>query len=412
MLLMRKKNYFRVAAFCERIPHFLFFRRMALPLTEAGHEVLFLSNRLSVVLVARRAGYRALLIREEKPVCGLPPFFDGLAQIDGSRTGLAPDDVRRCLWQLETFHAGTLKSLGISAFFFWNGSSLLARALALLARQQGSRRLFFELGNFPGKLLVDPEGVNAKSWFARNYRQLDRKNLDLEAFERWRQGYLRKKLSQHQVQQASLATKFNWYYPLDFFGFYCLSAPYSEPPDIFGRTWRYLVSQGVRYNYDSFIPAEKPGYVFFPLQVSTDSQLLVNSDVDNLQALRLAAEIAQNAGARLVVKPHPAEGDKLLVERLAELRHELGFLFVDGNTFQLMHYSSCVVTINSTAGMEAMLLGKPVTVLGRAMYEKFTIEDLACYINYLIDADYFSGEDLMPCQVSEIIERMQVGLEI
>ncbi len=412
MPLMRKKNYFRVAAFCERIPHFLFFRRMALPLTEAGHEVLFLSNRLSVVLVARRAGYRALLIREEKPVCGLPPFFDGLAQIDGSRTGLAPDDVRRCLWQLETFHAGTLKSLGISAFFFWNGSSLLARALALLARQQGSRRLFFELGNFPGKLLVDPEGVNAKSWFARNYRQLDRKNLDLEAFERWRQGYLRKKLSQHQVQQASLATKFNWYYPLDFFGFYCLSAPYSEPPDIFGRTWRYLVSQGVRYNYDYFIPAEKPGYVFFPLQVSTDSQLLVNSDVDNLQALRLAAEIAQNAGARLVVKPHPAEGDRLFVERLAELRHELGFLFVDGNTFQLMQYSSRVVTINSTAGMEAMLLGKPVTVLGRAMYEKFTIEDLACYINYLIDADYFSGEDLMPCQVSEIIERMQVGLEI
>lgn len=150
----------------------------------------------------------------------------------------------------------------------------------------------------------------------------------------------------------------------------------------------------------------------FPLQVSTDSQLLVNSDIDNLQALRRAAEIAENAGVRLVVKPHPAEGDRLFVERLAALRHELGFLFVEGNTFQLMQHSSRVVTINSTAGMEAMLLGKPVTVLGRAMYEKFTIEDLACYMNYLIDVDYFKEDDLIPSQVSEIMERMQVGLEI
>ena len=399
---------FNIIFFCERLPHFSFFLRFAQSLAENDYNVFFLSNRLSVVLAAQQEGCQALFLRGEYD-SSFPSASSGGSFEDFSTSNLATVKIDKCLSRLNAFYLSTLKPLGQSAYFFWNGSSLLARALSTVVRDDGNDTLFFELGNFPGKVFVDPEGVNAKSWFFRNYQELADRNIDMKAFYSWRANYLENKMSKHVVQQASVANKFNWFYPLDVFGFYCLSAPYSEPPDMLGRTWRYFRSRIVQYDYDEIVGRDHHSYVFFPLQVSTDSQLLVNSDIDNLEGVRQAMRIAQSEGASLIVKPHPAEGNRAFVEKLASLRAELGFKFVDGNTFELMAHSSRVVTINSTAGMEAMLLDKPVTVLGRAIYEKFSIEDLAYYImEYLFDIDYFSNKPISSDFITKLIARMKM----
>jgi capsular polysaccharide export protein len=395
-----------IVALCERLSHYHFFRRLVPASVESGHQVLFLSHRLSVVMAAKRDGHKCVMVRGER-LSTLPQVFDELEFYEFSANILSEHEILLGLGCIAGFFDSFSKRFSVDCFFFWNGSSFLARAVSALARHHGFKTLYFELGNFPGKLLVDPKGVNAKSWFAHHYPQLTSGGYDKARFENWRSSYLSEKFCSHRVQQTRMSTQFNWYYPLDLVGFYLLCAPWSERPDVFRRTWRYLCSQKVRYQYDLFSPEKDPEYIFFPLQVSSDSQLLLNSDVDNTQALLLAAEIAKKEGKRLVVKPHPAEGNRVFVAELADLRKRLGFLFVDMNTFQLMEFSSKIVTINSTAGMEAMLLQKPVTVLGRAVYENFTQYDLAFYIQkYLLDIDYFSENNLTTFQIEKIFDRL------
>lgn len=395
-----------IAVLCERLSHYHFFRRLVSASEESGHQILFLSNRLSVVMAAKYDGNKGILVRGKIPQT-LPPPFAELELYEISANILSEQEVSCGLGRIAGFFDHFIQRYNADCFFFWNGSSLLARAIRALAHQHGCKSLYFELGNFPGKLLVDPQGVNAKSWFACNFLQLKTTGFDRACFEQWRSSYLTEKLHSHQIQQARMSTRFNWYYPLDVAGFYLLCAPWSQRPDVFRRTWHYVCAQKIHYQYDFFDPEKQQGYIFFPLQVSSDSQLLINSDVDNIQALQLAADIAIKEGKDLVVKPHPAEGNRVFVAELADLRKKLGFLFVDMNTFQLIKFSSKVVTINSTAGMETMLLGKPVAVFGRAVYEHWSLNDLGYYVQkYLLDIDYFSDVDLTKKQFAMVFNRI------
>jgi Capsule polysaccharide biosynthesis protein. len=53
-----------------------------------------------------------------------------------------------------------------------------------------------------------------------------------------------------------------------------------------------------------------------------------------------------------------------------------------------------IYTINSTVGLESLILGKEVIVLGKAIYSAFDTEMLKKYIHsYLIDFDYFSKNE-------------------
>jgi capsular polysaccharide export protein len=119
--------------------------------------------------------------------------------------------------------------------------------------------------------------------------------------------------------------------------------------------------------------------------------------------------MAAEAGVLLAVKPHPAEIDRLFVNRLAQLREELGFVFVNNNTFDLIRRSEKVITINSTVGLETMLCGKPLTCLGNPMYKDFTREDLAFYIQrYLLDIDFFDSQPLSGEQLNAILDRLEL----
>jgi len=78
------------------------------------------------------------------------------------------------------------------------------------------------------------------------------------------------------------------------------------------------------------------------------------------------------------------------------------------NTFSLIDKSHLVITINSTVGLEALILEKNFEVLGRAFYKNFTQKHIEMYIlNYLIDIDYFSNEDIELESIHTILERIQ-----
>ncbi len=111
-------------------------------------------------------------------------------------------------------------------------------------------------------------------------------------------------------------------------------------------------------------------YIFVPFQIETDTQILLFSpwlrDMHALFELLVAlTDIADAENFYFVVKEHPSSPRR---HTALHARHPR-ILFANGNvTQQLIDDSSGVMTINSTVGLETILRGKPLLVLGEAFY--------------------------------------------
>tara|TARA_B100000446_G_scaffold137237_2_gene129540 strand:+ start:1206 stop:2345 length:1140 start_codon:yes stop_codon:yes gene_type:complete len=125
-------------------------------------------------------------------------------------------------------------------------------------------------------------------------------------------------------------------------------------------------------------PIELPArYLFVPFQVYDDTQILIHSPwVPSMEALYQALVETVDAlpgDCVYVVKEHPTSK-----KAYPELhgRHPR-ILFANANdTQQLIERSLGVITVNSTVGIESLLLGRPVITLGNACYN---IEELVAH---------------------------------
>lgn len=114
------------------------------------------------------------------------------------------------------------------------------------------------------------------------------------------------------------------------------------------------------------------GFVYFPLHVPGDMALTVRSPqyLDQLSVVENLLRLTP-AGFNVVVKEHPAMIGACDAPRLVEMsrRHpQLKILAPSTNNYEAIKAAGLVVSINSKSGVEALLLGKPVIVLGDAFY--------------------------------------------
>lgn len=117
-------------------------------------------------------------------------------------------------------------------------------------------------------------------------------------------------------------------------------------------------------------------FIFIPFQDDRDSQVRLFSPwIANMCELFVLGErLARDTGMTVVFKEHPSSRESYpqLHERTTE-----NLLFANGNaTQQLIESSEFVITLNSTVGLESLLLGKPVMTLGQAF---FNIEGLVAH---------------------------------
>jgi CDP-glycerol glycerophosphotransferase (TagB/SpsB family) len=76
----------------------------------------------------------------------------------------------------------------------------------------------------------------------------------------------------------------------------------------------------------------------------------------------------------LVVKEHPQQPGMLLSKSYRQLRKRLSniaFLPAEYSTKKIILLSQLVIAQTSTAGWEAIILGKPVIVMGKVFYDKY-----------------------------------------
>jgi capsular polysaccharide export protein len=211
-----------------------------------------------------------------------------------------------------------MESLQPDAVAVWGGQSVDVASALFVADRLGIQRYVFECGLLPNTTTCDPLGVNADNSVPRSPQ------------------------------------------------FY---AQYNKP-----AAWpRSLLPRPSRRAVD---PAQRlpKRYIFIPLQVRLDSQVLLYSPwIRNMRhlvqvVLEAARDSLQHSDVELVFKRHPScTHDYADLERLFK---GLPYArFADGNSTQeLIDKALAVVTINSTVGLESLLLNRPVVALGRACY--------------------------------------------
>lgn len=120
-------------------------------------------------------------------------------------------------------------------------------------------------------------------------------------------------------------------------------------------------------------------YVIFPLQLDSDYQIRLHSNFGGMRPaiVKVMGSFASHAPAsmRLAVKEHPLDAGLNDWRKITmEEAHRFGVAdrvdFIEhGDLQQLVQHAHGMVTVNSTAGTLALIEGKPVAVMGNAVYD-------------------------------------------
>jgi len=287
---------------------------------------------------------------------------------------------------------------GVTKCIMWNGQQLLCRAATKACKLLNIDTAYIEIANLPGKLFVDPCGVNALSSIAKDISVIDRlPEVDETMHRQWLEYYEACKQKPLPQSKTSLPGKsksaINYFFKVLF------------PCVLRKKVNKVKIKNSASIDYINFVDhdfIESKEYIFLPLQVSGDTQIKLHSNYDNSAAIEYAAEDARKLGLHLIVKIHPAECSEEEISKILKLRDKLKFNISNANTTFLIKKAKKIVTINSTVGLEGLLYEKDTKAIGRCFYQSFDQTRLKKYIHqYLVDGiDYFS-DDSIEYDVSE-----------
>lgn len=165
-----------------------------------------------------------------------------------------------------------------------------------------------------------------------------------------------------------------------YFPFYRTHRPHSFVMESMAWCRKLVMRQGdARRAFDAWEEVKDKPYFTLPLQLNSDYQIRVHSPFGNMRAaLRFVIKsFAQHApdNVFLVVKRHPLDPGLVawsrLTRRLAAhygVRDRVVYL-ADWDIAEVVEKSLGVITVNSTVGTLALNSGKPVMVLGHAVYK-------------------------------------------
>jgi hypothetical protein len=113
-------------------------------------------------------------------------------------------------------------------------------------------------------------------------------------------------------------------------------------------------------------------YVYYPLHVPADFALTIRSPeyLDQYALIDYLCRCTPDSH-NVVIKEHPALVGAVSYHRIAELlRQHDNLIVIDpaAKNYEVLGGADVVVTVNSKSGAEALLLGKPLIVLGDAFY--------------------------------------------
>ncbi len=284
----------------------------------------------------------------------------------------------------------------IKCIFIWNGNKIGDYACKYFSQKNNIKTLFFEISNIPGKIFVDEEGTNKNSSLFLNPEKIDKLNYNENEYQNWKKEYLKIKTGNFILPQSKKRNKLLALISIliSYIGIltgisvknFCLWSKLKEL-NVF-KVNNYILLKATN-NIDT---KNLKGYVFVPLQVENDTQVIINSKVSLKTLIDYAINYAKKEKLKLLIKPHPAERNNTILKYINNLAGD-DIIVTNSNTFELIQNARIVITINSTVGLEALILNKYVIFLGDTFYKNFDQERLKKYLlKYLINIEYFSND--------------------
>ena len=253
-----------------------------------------------------------------------------------------------------------------------------------LAKKLNIKYLVFELGLFrPNTITLDSKGVNYNNSVPKNKEFY----LNLEGFNKF--DYTKINSDITEKKRNIVITKYMILNTIGkLFGIYTPANNRNSILDYYKRFKNTYLKKKIFKN----ITLENK-YIFVPLQVKTDTQTLLHSDYNDMNEFMEDTIQGVNeyrkkydSNIELVFKEHPMDCGKVSYENFY-IKYK-GYTWInflkDGNTKEVIENSDMVITINSTVGLEAIEMYKPVICMGRAF---FTIDGIANKSNLLKLAD-------------------------
>lgn len=285
--------------------------------------------------------------------------------------------------------------------FIYNGTSIFTYAAKIWAKKLNIKTLFFELANISGKMFIDPCGTNAKSKLYNDIDLLNEYYVDTSELSRWLDDY---KKNKNSVKQALVSRKLINLFIYAINKLWFISYVNERSCFFYNELMQFINSfdcfnhSKIEAEYETTDINLLTPYYLFPMQVSVDSQVLLNSDISLKDAVEYVKKEAKNDDVKLIIKLHPAERDKNIRKYLDTIRDEnIIIVNQEYRLNELLENAKKVITINSTVGLEAILYDKDVEFLGKSVYKYFlhNKELLSSYIfGYLVSIDYFSNDSI------------------
>ena len=327
-----------------------------------------------------------------------PKYLETIDQIDSSLCPLTPHEIEdACRFMLKK-HGGKpsvwhrrLKKVAvyvdeliqtelIDCVVIWNGQDFIGKAITLIARRLGIRTLFLENGYFPNTLQLDPQGVNSASsmnslpFDVIKHGAMYEVNLaDLSAGS----------YKVEDVKHAGIIERLQ-------LGIKRIADPYyyRRFPELAGGSRVKSALLQLRRKFLSIDQPQLPErFVLIALQVHDDTQILLNSPLFQslpkfVESVRHHVSTALGNDMTIVVKEHPEDVFRADYKKLRKQYPDLVWIR-KSDISKLLHKASLVCVINSSVGLQAIALGKPVVVYGQAFYAR---PEIAYPVHSLADA--------------------------
>lgn len=395
-----------VVFLCEEISHTKFFFNMEKAFQEINYCCIYLVLDLSVYFQLKKwTKNRVILLKLKEYKCNTD---NALISKEYMEKSLSEKNVRNIYRTIYSFCSSLRELYDIKLFLCSQGIKSAEIAVRDFANENNIKVLFCELANLPNKVFFDIQGSNAKSFLYDNIQILDKYDVDDNYYEAWRKNYLDKNLKNHVVKQSVSLKKYSFKYGIISRLGYLYTGLKIRNFDFIYKLKLYLNAKKLNIIYDNF-DIEKDKYIFFPMQVSNDSQIILNSDIGLFEGLKYAIEAAKEKNVELVVKLHPAEKDVNVILEILTLREKYKFKIVNINTFKLINNAIKVITINSTVALEAKIIGKEVKILGRSYYKFFNRNRIKNYImGYLVDMDFFSEKPFDVVKIKNLLSKVKI----
>lgn len=362
--------------------------------TKETSRFIMLTSLPSIYFLAKRSGIKCFLV-SRKITFSLELKDSDLEYVREYRSKVVKKRsvlslIRRWYSKIEEIN----QDFPIKDIYVWNGQDVVGASIYKFKERNPEVETFFcEISNLPGKLYVDKEGTGIKSSFFTKNPLGHLEEVSDEAFRAWVEHYKEDKFhkNKNKIQQAENQKTFEFRHIYN--TLYVLYLGYLFSFSYLLRKLKFKLLKGDIQQVlagEQAIPGE---FVLAPLQVSSDTNLIINSNANNYD---LIDHCLLNYQLPVVVKLHPAEDDfsslKKLINRFNQ--NERVF-FSNKNIFDLLIRAEHIVTINSTVGLEAKIFGKDLSVLGFAPFCRLTnYSDLKKYImGFLLDIDYFKSDN-------------------